>query len=55
MFTLWKKILRKILDDNENAWEFERYGSERSDNFSNFFVVKKPFKYLHGVVRGKFT
>lgn len=57
VFAIWKvDVLKKILKSDENAWEFEEFGSIRSDNFSNFFVVNNDFfkDPIHGVVKGKF-
>ena len=57
VFAIWKvNVLKKILKSDENAWEFEEFGSIRSDNFSNFFVVNNDFfkNPIHGVVKGKF-
>ena len=57
VFALWKKsTLLDLLEENENPWEFEDKASIRSDKYDEFFVVKKNFfKYIHGVVRGKFV
>lgn len=56
VFALWKvETLKKILRSGENAWEFEEFGSIRSDVFDNFYVTKENFfAYVHTVVRGKF-
>mgnify|MGYP001261052530 CR=1 FL=1 len=57
VFAIWKvNVLKKILKSDENAWEFEEFGSIRSDNFSNFFVVNNDFfkNPIHGVVKGEF-
>ena len=56
VFALWnKETLLQILRSNENPWEFEIKGSIRSDEFDNFFVVRKDFfQFIHSVVRGKF-
>lgn len=57
VFAIWKvDVLQKLLKSDENAWEFEEFGSIRSDEFSNFFVVNNDFfkDFIHGVVKGKF-
>ena len=56
VFTIWKKeTILKVLDVNENPWEFEEHASIRSNKYDGFYVVKKDFfKYIHGIVRGKF-
>ena len=43
-----------MLKDNENAWQFEVFGSERSVEYVGFYAVKKPlFSFDHIVVKGK--
>ena len=43
-----------MLKDNENAWQFEVFGSERSVEYGGFYAVKKPlFSFDHIVVKGK--
>lgn len=56
VFALWKKsTILRLLNPDENAWEFEENGSIRSDKYNGFFTVNKNFfSYIHGVVRGKF-
>ena len=56
VFTIWRKeTLLELIDLNENPWEFEDRASVRSNRYDGFFVVKQNFfKYIHGVVRGKF-
>lgn len=55
VFSLWKKsVLLDILQPNENAWEFEIFGSQRTDKYcdwyaSNFWLL--PYENL--VVKGK--
>lgn len=53
--TLWKiSVLEDLLVKGENAWEFERFGSVRSDKYDKFFVVyKNIFITCHTVVKGK--
>jgi hypothetical protein len=56
VFTIWKKeTLLELIDVNENPWEFEEYASIRSNKYDGFYVVENDFfKYIHGIVRGKF-
>ena len=57
VFALWKKsTLLDLLNIDENPWEFEDRASKRSDKYDGFFVVRQNFfKYIHGVVKGKFV
>jgi len=57
VYSLWKiDVLEKLLVKEENAWEFERFGSIRSDKFDKFFVVYKDFfKICNTVVKGKWV
>ena len=57
VYSLWKiSVLEDLLDKDENAWEFERYGSIRSDKYDNFFVVNKDFfKICNTVIKGKWV
>ena len=53
--SLWRKdILLDLLKDNENAWQFEVYGSKRSKRYEGFYAVRKPFiAFDHIVIKGK--
>jgi hypothetical protein len=55
VYSLWKiSVLEDLLVREENAWEFERYGSVRSDKYDGFFMVYKNFfKMSNTVVKGK--
>jgi len=55
VYSLWKiEILEKLLDRKENAWEFERYGSIRSDKLDNFYMTYKNFfRMSNTVIKGK--
>ena len=57
VYSIWKiQTLLDLLRENENAWEFERYGAIRSDNHNGFFVVYKDlFKVLNTIVKGKWV
>ena len=54
---LWKKkILLDILRENETAWDFEKKGSIRTDQYYGFYaVVHDCFSFVHGVVKGQWT
>ncbi|MBU1011373.1 MAG: hypothetical protein KKG99_00085 [Bacteroidetes bacterium] len=55
--SLWKQsVLLDLLDDTENAWQFEKVGSKRSDKYEGFYSVNQDvFKFIHGVIKGKWT
>lgn len=55
VYALWDiEVLDKLLDPNENAWEFERKGAKRSDKFEGFYAVQQSiFQYRNVVIRGK--
>lgn len=55
VYSLWKiSVLEDLLVREENAWDFERYGSVRSDKYDKFFMVYKSFfKMSNTVVKGK--
>jgi hypothetical protein len=54
---LWrKKVLVDILRENETAWDFEKKGSIRTDQYDGFYaVVNNCFSFFHGVVKGQWT
>lgn len=53
-FTLWKtKTLNAILDENENAWEFEKNGVIRGFQYDKFFGSYKNYKVMNLVIKGK--
>lgn len=53
--SLWKKtVLLNLLEDNENAWQFEVFGSRRSERYRGFYAIKTPlFTFDHIVIKGK--
>jgi hypothetical protein len=55
VYSLWKiSVLEDLLVREENAWDFERYGSVRSDKYDDFFMVYKNFfKMSNTVIKGK--
>lgn len=54
-FAIWKKdSLLRILDDSENAWEFDTKSFLRSRTDPNFFCTYRfIFSFCHGVQKGK--
>ncbi|MBN2286921.1 MAG: hypothetical protein JXQ26_09735 [Tissierellales bacterium] len=57
VYAIWKiETLLKLLVDAENAWQFERFGSIRSDKYDGFYVVYEDFfKVSNTVVKGKWV
>jgi len=57
VYALWRiDVFLDLLNDEENAWQFERYGAVRSDVYDKFFVVHNDFfKVLNTVVKGKWV
>ena len=58
--TVWslfkKEVLKDLLKAEESAWDFEIYGSERSNKYSDFYSVDTTvLPYLNGVVKGKWV
>jgi hypothetical protein len=55
VFSLWNiEVLDSLLLPEENAWQFEKNGSARSDRYNGFYVVLSDvFRYRNTVVRGK--
>ena len=52
---IWKlDVLKELLIKGENAWDFERKGSFRSDKFEYFYISnKKYFNYIHVIYKGQ--
>ena len=42
-----------ILDDKENAWEFEKVGVKRGFNYLQFYGSFQNFKVINVLIRGK--
>ena len=55
VWALWRvETLRQLLVPGESAWQFERNGSPRSDQFDGFYAVHEPiFLYHNTVIRGR--
>lgn len=56
-FAIWnRKTLLSLLDTKENAWEFEKIGSQRSNIFGGFYSVYSDlFPYINTIIKGKWT
>ncbi len=54
VFTLWNiKTLYNILDDKENAWEFEKVGVKRGFLYSGFYGSFNNFSVINVIIQGK--
>ena len=55
ILSIWKKnILLNLLKSGESAWDFEIFGSIRSDKYENFYSTwEKYFSFMNGVIKGK--
>jgi hypothetical protein len=55
VYSFWKiSVLEDLLVREENAWEFERFGSVRSDKYDGFYMTYKNFfKMSNTVIKGK--
>lgn len=55
VYSLWKiSVLEDLLVRDENAWEFERFGSVRSDKYDGFYMTYRNFfKMSNTVIKGK--
>lgn len=54
VFTLWKiNTLYDILDDKENAWEFEKVGVNRGFLYSGFYGSFNNFSVINVLIQGK--
>ena len=53
--SVWKKnVLLDLLKDGESAWDFEVYGSIRSDKYDRFYASWKDyFTITNAVIKGK--
>ena len=54
IWSFWKKnILLNLLQKNENAWEFERYGNIRSYKYQDFYSTRfNAIPFVNGVIKG---
>jgi hypothetical protein len=55
VMAVWRKsVLMDLLKEGESAWDFEIYGSERSDKYDNFYAVwEECFAITNAVIKGK--
>jgi len=55
VLSLWRKdVLQKLLKPGESAWDFEIYGTLRSDKYGGFYAAyKNHFSVLNCVIKGK--
>lgn len=55
IMSVWKKsILSELLRHKESAWDFEMYGSIRSDDYDEFYSTwEKHFHTTNVVIKGK--
>lgn len=55
VLSVWKKeVLSNLLKYGESAWEFEIFGTMRSDHYDAFYSsLECPFAVLNGVIKGK--
>jgi hypothetical protein len=55
VLTLWKKsVLLDVLNPHENAWQFEIFGSQRTDKYEEWFACSSwNLPYDNLVVKGK--
>ncbi len=55
VLSLWKKsVLFELLKSGETAWEFEIFGSVRSDVYDGFYASwENCFSIVNGVIKGK--
>lgn len=53
--TLWRKhILVELLDERENAWQFEIHGTRRAESLAGFYsVYESLFSLCNAIVKGK--
>ena len=56
VFSIWKKsVLLDILDEKENAWEFEIIGSARTDKYDEWYsCLTTTIPYLNLIIKGKY-
>lgn len=54
VFTLWKiETLYRILNENENAWEFEKVGVVRGFEYDGFYGSYKNYSVINVMIQGK--
>jgi len=55
VLSLWRKdVLRSLLKKGESAWDFEIFGTVRSDKYAGFYATwRNNFKVLNCIIKGK--
>lgn len=55
VLSVWKKeTLLQLLRSGESAWDFEVYGSVRSDKYEGFYSTREKYiSYINCVIKGK--
>lgn len=56
VFSVWKKaVLLDILDERENAWQFEIMGATRTDKYDKWYSsLNTTITFLNLIVKGKY-
>jgi len=56
VFSIWRKeVLLDILDEKENAWQFEIMGSTRTDKYDKWYSsLNITIPFLNLIVKGKY-
>jgi hypothetical protein len=57
VLSVWRKdVLLDLLRADESIWQFEVFGSQRTDKYPDFYVTERSYvRYIHGVIRGKWV
>lgn len=55
VLSVWKRdVLMSLLKPGESAWDFEVYGSVRSDSYNAFYSTRENrFSVINGVIKAK--
>jgi hypothetical protein len=54
VFTLWKtETLYNILNEKENAWEFEKVGVVRGFEYDGFYGSYRNYNFINVLIQGK--
>jgi hypothetical protein len=55
VLTIWdRSVLLELLKNGESAWDFEIYGTIRSDKYDDFYATcDNYFNVINGVIKGK--
>jgi hypothetical protein len=57
VLSVWRKeVLLDLLRADESIWQFEVFGSQRTDKYPDFYVTERSYvQYIHGVIRSKWV